>query len=147
MGSIVNTSYMGTLPMIQTGVALYPSIPFAPGLESGNYFILFDAHSASTTSHIIVVDESPFVVEAYGLTGGETVQVWNVGGSGVGQWFSQLYLKGVPVLLTPTDNKLSLDVSGRYQFRLNGGGLGTVFVIGQNANVASNLVGLGKFIV
>jgi len=132
--------------MIVTGIALNP-IAFAPGFESGSYNILFNASSSSTTSHIITVDENPFVVQAFGLVDAEVVEIWCVGGTGNGQWFTPLYIHGNLARLTATDNKLSVDASGRYQFRLTSGGLGTVFVIGHDANVASNFVGLGKYVV
>ncbi len=133
--------------MISTGIRLGDVIPFAPGFESGSYNILFDPSSASTTSHTITVDEHPFVIEAFGLVSAEVVEVWSVGGRGAGQWFSPLYVNAKQVKLTATDNKLSLDVSGRYQFRLTAGGLGTVYVVGHDANVASPFAGFGKFVV
>jgi hypothetical protein len=133
--------------MISTGIQLGNVIPFAPGFESGSYNILFDTTSSSTTSHIITVDENPFMVEAFGLVDSEVVEIWSVGGTGSGQWFSPLYIHGNKAQLTATDNKISIDASGRYQFRLTAGGLGTVFVVGHDANVASNLVGLGKYVV
>lgn len=133
--------------MISTGIPLGSVIPFAPGFESGSYNILFDPSSSSTTSHTITVDEHPFVVEAFGLTGSEVVEVWSVGGHGSGQWFNLVYINGKQVKLTATDNKLSLDASGRYQFRLTAGGLGSVYVVGHDANVASPFVGFGKYVV
>lgn len=132
--------------LISTGTPLNGFVAFPPGEESGSYNILFDQNSSSAISHTIVVHEHPFVVEAFGLTSLESVQVWSVGGPGAGTWFNQLYINAKPVVLTSTDNKLSLDVSGRYQFRFIGQ-LGTVFVAGHDANVASNLAGLGKYVV
>lgn len=132
--------------MISTGIALGPPIPYAPGFENGSYNVLFDASSDSLVSHIITVDENPFVVEAFGLVAPEVVQIWTVGGYGSGQYFSQLYINGQIAQLTSTNNKISLDVSGRYQFRLTGG-LGTVYVAGHDANVASSLVGLGQYVI
>ena len=118
-----------------------------PELDNGSYNTLFDSSSSSIISHIITVDSSPFIVEAYNLTGDEVVEVWSVGGIGAGQFFDPVYIKGFQVKLTSTDNKLSIDASGRYQFRLTNGGLGTVHVIGHDANIASNLVGLGKYVI
>ena len=133
--------------MISTGIRLGDVIPFAPGFESGSYNILFDPSSSSTISHIITVDLYPFVVEAFGLVNAEVVEVWSVGGHGSGQWFNPLYINGNKAQLTATDNKLSIDASGRYEFRLTAGGLGTVYVVGHDANVASPFVGLGKYVV
>lgn len=128
---------------ISTGIPLV-NIAFAPGYESRNYNVLFDANSANTTSHIITVDENPFVIEAFGLINTEQVEVWQVGGTGSGQYFNPLYVRGTKAVLSATNTKLSIDVSGRYQFRLVNGGLGTVYVAGHDANVASELMGLGK---
>lgn len=144
---------------IKTGVALAPGVVnYGPGCESGDYYTIFSPQSASAVSHIITVDEFPFVVEAFGLTTNESVEVWTVGGRGGGAWFDPLYLSGKKVMLTPTDNKLSLDVSGRYQFRFNDGSgvppaqlptspTSQIFVVGHNSNIASSLVGLGKFTI
>lgn len=132
--------------MIRTGILLANPIPWAPGFENNSYNVLFDSNSSSTTSHIIQVDESPFIVEAWNLVSPEEVQVWSVGGPGAGLYFTQVYIDGNPVKLTATDNKLVLDVAGRYQFRLANGGLGTVHVAGFDADVASSRVGLGKFV-
>ncbi len=131
---------------ISTGIAITNILAFPTGEECGSYNVLFDPSTSSAISHTITVEEHPFVVEAYGLTGTESVDVWTVAGPGAGLWFSPLFLSGKQVRLTSTDNKLSLDVSGRYQFRLNGQ-LGTVYVVGHDANVSSSLVGLGKFTV
>jgi hypothetical protein len=132
--------------MITTGIPITYPIAFPTGQEPGSYNVLFDNKSTSNVSHTITVEESPFVVEAFGLTANESVEVWCVGGPGPGTWFMPLYVNGNKVVLTNTDNKLSLDVSGRYQFRLNGQ-LGSVYVVGHDANVASSLVGLGKYVV
>lgn len=128
---------------ISTGIAL-TLIPFAPGFENRSYNVLFNADSDNTTSHIITVDENPFVIEAFGLVDTEQVEVWQVGGTGVGQYFNPLYVRGTKAVLSATNTKLVIDVSGRYEFRLVNGGLGTVFVAGHDANVASELMGLGK---
>lgn len=128
---------------IQTGIAIN-LIAFAPGFENRSYNILFDSNSDSTTSHVITVDENPFVIEAFNLSGSEQVEVWQVGGTGGGQYFNPLYVRGTKAVLSATNTKLSIDVSGRYQFRLANGGLGTVYVAGHDANVASELMGLGK---
>ena len=132
--------------LISTGIPISGNVAFPSGEESGSYNIIFDQNSSNAVSHTIVVDEHPFVVEASGLTTGEHVEVWTVSGPGAGTWFNPLYLAGNQVLLTPTDNKLSLDMSGRYQFRLVGQ-LGSVYVVGHDANVSSPLVGLGKFTI
>ena len=130
--------------MIRTGILLTNPI-WGPGQEdNGSYNVLFDAKSSSPISHTIQVDESPFVVQAWGLTGIEEVQVWSVGGPGAGLFYTQVYIHGQPVKLTATNNKLVLDVAGRYQFRLVNGGLGTVYVAGFDAMLASNKVGLGN---
>lgn len=138
---------------ISTGISLSNSIAFPVGFETGGYNIIFDQNSTSTISHIINVDDYPFVVEAFGLVTGENVEVWQVGGPGPGTWFSPLVINNKPVVLTTNDNKLSLDVSGRYQFRLSSDShdvdivVGSVYVVGHEANVASQLVGLGKYVI
>ncbi len=127
--------------MISTGIALGNPIPWAPGFE-GDYNILFDSASSSTISHTIQVDARPFVVQAWGLVAPEVVEVWAVGGPGAGLYFSQIFVNGSLLELTATKNKLVLDVAGRYQFRLTNGGLGTVYVAGFDADLASSNIGI-----
>ena len=131
---------------IRTGILLANPIPWGPGFEDGSYNVLFDAASSSTISHTIQVDERPFVVQAWGLVNDEEVQVWAVGGPGAGLYFSQVFINGIAVALTAIDNRFVLDIAGRYQFRLVNGGLGTVYVAGNEIEVTSEKVGFSKYV-
>ena len=131
---------------IRTGILLANPIPWGPGFEDGSYNVLFDAASSSTISHTIQVDDRPFVIQAWNLVDPEEVQIWAVGGPGAGLYFSQVTHHNGAMVLTPLNNRIVIDVPGRYQFRLgDGSGLGTVYVAGFDAEIGStSQLAMGK---
>lgn len=114
----------------------YPQIAYAPGYEVDDYNVIFSGISASATSHEVSVFQNPFVVTAYGLITGEKVEVWRIFGRGAGTSTELVVINGRPVQLTPTNNLLVLDISGRYLFKLTGR-LGLVTVAGHYATVVN----------
>lgn len=127
---------------ISTGTLLAPV--FGQGQEESSYNILFDTNSTSTTSHTLQVDDKAFVVQAYGLGVGQAVELWMVTGIGGNTISNKVFVAGTQVKLTSTNTVMTLDLSGRYQFRLTGGGLGDVHVVGFDIAVRPQHMGLGS---
>jgi len=104
---------------------------YASGQQNYSYNTLFDVHSTSVHSHPFKVDNNFFRIQAFNLSGNETVtleQITNVGQTN--QVISPYAPVSGPVTLTTSRTSYIVERPGDYRLTLSGGGLGTVVVVG-----------------
>jgi hypothetical protein len=108
---------------ISTGLPLFNTPVDPQGTENQSANAIFHAGSASLTSHVIDVSETPIIVKAYGfLTDASTITVHTVT-TGIGgvTYSSPMVLNGHTVQLSNRNNTLVIDLTGKYRFVLSDG--------------------------
>lgn len=104
---------------------------YASGQQNYDYNTFFDVHSTSVHSHIFPVDNNFYRVQAFNLSGSETVTIEQVTNPGQSNQLIAPYspVNG-PVTLTTNRTSYIIERPGVYRLTLSGGGLGTVIVVG-----------------
>ncbi len=98
------------------------------GAQANRPNLFLDGKTPRNKSHIIEVQDVAWVFNAYGLQPGEYIETLAVYGSGP-DYREELYIhNGSAKELTAERNAISLDVSGRYRFKLVGDPEGKVLV-------------------
>ena len=95
-----------------------------PNNQSQPSNVLFNGNSGGTLSHRFTVNQNAVVIQAFNLSGGQTLTVNMFGFDGITNVTAPLTLNGKVVTLTSTNNALVLDMPGTYTVHLTGGGLG-----------------------
>jgi len=104
---------------------------YASGQQNYSYNTLFDVHSTSVHSHPFKVDNNFFRVQAFNLSGSETVTLEQITNAGQSNQIIAPYAPvSGPVTLTTSRTSYIVERPGDYRLTLSGGGLGTVVVVG-----------------
>lgn len=104
------------------------SVGMPSGAQANRPNLFLDNANAGTTSHIIEVENRPWIFNAYGLSAGNRIDVYQVYGSGPTYRENIYLLDGKAITLTEESNAARLDVSGRYRFKLVGVGGGVTLI-------------------
>jgi hypothetical protein len=129
---------------IATGIPLLGGAIDPQGAENQSYNTLFDANSTNLTSQKIDVSETPIIVKAFGLSGGETIQVNMLSNTRLGIVTQALQLNSKLVQLSVNNTALVIDLPGSYTFTLSAG-LGTVVCVFAESGMGLWSVGLKAF--
>lgn len=114
--------------------------PDQPG--SDNQSVFFDATSVTNYSFTFDVNDQPWYLQAFNLAENDTVTVQMVSGSGSGVFFGDLYQIGILVQLTATNNKIRVDMPGRYRLVFGGDAVNAIRVTGFPATMTQESIGV-----
>jgi hypothetical protein len=133
---------------ISTGLPLFNTPVDPQGTENQSANAIFHAGSASLTSHVIDVTETPIIVKAYGfLNDASTITVWTVTTQrGNVVTTSPMILNGHTVQLSNRNNTLVIDLTGKYKFVLSDG-LGVTTCVYHESGLPLWSFGLAQYAI
>jgi hypothetical protein len=130
---------------IISGIPLFSGTVDGPNAQSKSPNVLFNGNSTQVVSHTVPVNQNPIVVQAFNLSGSQVIDVLMMGNDGISSVSAALVLNGKTVQLSVTNTALVIDMPGNYQFRLAGGGLGTVSCMWFASGMGTGSYGLSDF--